>query len=807
MGSTVFFTTVTALIMHCFMSLALQQSIETDKYALLALKSHLSFGPDNIFLEKNWTAESSVCGWYGVACDDPRVNRVTGLSISCMGLTGSISSSVGNLSFLHSLDLSWNSFHGNFPEGIALLQRLQHLDLSNNLFSGAIPPSIFVSLSNLQSLRLKNNTFSGNVPMEVADLHSLTVLDLQFNLFSGPIPLGIFNLSSLEILAFTGNKVSGNLPMDICSHLPRLNGLYLWNNEFDGPIPASLGNCSQLEFLILSSNAFSGILPGEIGNLSSLVVLDIGDNQLTGSIPSEIGHLHRLQSLSLGNNWLSGIIPETVGGSLEIQELILNDNRIVGTIPDAICNLRNLSVLHLGMNSLGGYLPPGMGNLKFLRTIDLSRNSFTGKIPASVGTLPYLVNLSLAQNEFEGSIPEFQQIMSLETLDLSQNNLTGGVPQSLEALLYLKWFNVSYNRLSGQIPTGGPFRNFTASSFMSNAGLCGAPQFEVLPCSINHSKRRAHLIMHLFLGIFPASLVTAFLVFLFIRNRKKKIASVQNVESPDIKQKHISYSELQTATNRFGEGNLLALGSYSAIYECCLSDGTYSAVKVFHFKNARAARETFLTECDLLSRIRHRNLIEFIASCPRWDLDIGAIVLEYMPNGSLERWLYSHNYCLDISQRLDIMIDVASALDYLHNNYYFPVVHCDVKPGNVLLDEDMVGHLCDFGIAKLLSVRDGVVRTKTMGTVGYIAPDEIMQVVDCNLLRQDHQIANFEAEMQCVSTIMELALQCTATSPGERMNIQDVVSILKKLRSQIITQNCDRTPKSKRSETLCKSTS
>ncbi|GAY56236.1 hypothetical protein CUMW_170270 [Citrus unshiu] len=80
-----------------------------------------------------------------------------------------------------------------------------------------------------------------------------------------------------------------------------------------------------------------------------------------------------------------------------------------------------------------------------------------------------------------------------------------------------------------------------------------------------------------------------------------------------------------------------------------------------------------------------------------------ALVLEYMPNGSLEDCLYANNFNLDIFQRLGIMIDVASALEYLHFGHSNPIVHCDVKPSNVLLDDNMVAHLSDFGIAKLLS--------------------------------------------------------------------------------------------------------
>ena len=68
------------------------------------------------------------------------------------------------------------------------------------------------------------------------------------------------------------------------------------------------------------------------------------------------------------------------------------------------------------------------------------------------------------------------------------------------------------------------------------------------------------------------------------------------------------------------------------------------------------------------------------------------------------------------------MIDVASALEYLHNDQSESVVHCDLKPSNILLDEDMVAHVGDFGIAKILTENRDATQTKTLGTLGYIAP-------------------------------------------------------------------------------------
>ncbi|KAF3662365.1 putative LRR receptor-like serine/threonine-protein kinase-like [Capsicum annuum] len=155
-----------------------------------------------------------------------------------------------------------------------------------------------------------------------------------------------------------------------------------------------------------------------------------------------------------------------------------------------------------------------------------------------------------------------------------------------------------------------------------------------------------------------------------------------------------------------------------SVYKGVLRSGTAIAVKVF---NLDAAFKSFDTECEVLRSLHHRNLVKVITSCS--NLDFKALVVEYIPNGSLEKYLYSHNYFLDIKQRLSIMIDVACALEYLHHGCSLPVIHCDVKPSNVLLDEDMVAHLSDFGISKFLGEYESDLYTKTLATLGYIGPE------------------------------------------------------------------------------------
>ncbi|MCI38877.1 LRR receptor-like serine/threonine-protein kinase FEI, partial [Trifolium medium] len=119
-------------------------------------------------------------------------------------------------------------------------------------------------------------------------------------------------------------------------------------------------------------------------------------------------------------------------------------------------------------------------------------------------------------------------------------------------------------------------------------------------------------------------------------------------------------------------------------------------VKVLNLET-RGAAKSFMAECKALANMKHRNLVKILTCCSSVDYDgedFKAIVFEFMSNGSLEKLLHdiegSDNHNLSFTQRIDIALDVAHALDYLHNDTEQVVVHCDVKPSNVLLDDDFV---------------------------------------------------------------------------------------------------------------------
>ncbi|KAM7462648.1 hypothetical protein LguiA_030769 [Lonicera macranthoides] len=282
----------------------------------------------------------------------------------------------------------------------------------------------------------------------------------------------------------------------------------------------------------------------------------------------------------------------------------------------------------------------------------------------------------------------------LERFSVLSNQLGGVLPNSLGNLTRLRYFVVSRNHISGVIP----------SEFGSLFNL------EILDIGQNK-----------FEGEIPD--------FTGDMQKLQRLALNTN----------LSYEDLLKATDGFSSTNLIGVGSFGYVYKGILDrQDKMVAVKVLNLQQ-QGAWKSFTAECKALSNIRHRNLVKIITSCSSIDFqgnDFKALVYEFMPNGSLERWLNSSHetnngqdepHILNLHERVNIAIDVAFALEYLHYQCENPIIHCDLKPSNILLDKDMVAHVGDFGLAKILfpelsnAIQSSSIGIK--GTVGYIAPE------------------------------------------------------------------------------------
>ncbi|KAK7276389.1 hypothetical protein RIF29_17528 [Crotalaria pallida] len=699
------------------------------------------------------------------------LSSLVNMSLSKNHLEGVIPDALGKLSNLEVLFLGLNNLSGTVPHSLYNLSNIQSIDMGSNQLSGTILSNIHLAFPNLQHFLVGDNQFTGTFPSSISNLTGLQEFEIVLNFFEGPIPptlgslnkLYWFNIDSnnfgsarahdldflysltnctqLEFLSLGGNRFGGVLP-DVISNLT--TNLYYLNtrtNQIFGMIPEGIGRLTGLTTLYMGENFLQGTIPNSIGKLTNLVMLELDDNKLSGNIPPIIGNLTMLSEIYLYKNNFEGNIPFTLGYCSQLQTFSANGNYLSGNIPNqTFGSIKGLTNLDLSNNYLTGPIPSEFGNLKQLSVLYLSGNKLSGEIPMELGACTALTELILQRNLFQGSIPLFfVSLRSLDYLDLSHNNFSGTIPRELENLPFLNTLLLSFNHLHGEVPTGGVFNNMSAFSVAGNKDLCGGiPQLKLPTCpSLPSKKHNMALKRNIIVIIVIGGVLISFMCFMSVYCLHKKSKKLSSSPSMQKRYLRVSYGELHQATNGFSSSNLVGTGSFGSVYKGTLPHFEVPiAVKVLNLQSSGASK-SFIAECKALGKIKHRNLVNLLTSCSSVDYkgeDFKAIVLKFMPNGSLESLLHSNehesrNMNLNFAQMLSIANDVAHALDYLHHDSEQCVVHCDIKPSNILLDDDYVAHLGDFGLAKLLygatsdSNGDQSCSSTIKGTIGYVPPE------------------------------------------------------------------------------------
>ncbi|KAK4361211.1 hypothetical protein RND71_020163 [Anisodus tanguticus] len=698
------------------------------------------------------------------------LQNLTWLSLGSNQLTGSVPLSLFNISPLQRLVLTNNSLSGNLPVDICLsLPELTVLALSDNEFDGQIPLG-FHKCSKLQILSLSFNKFSGviprkivkltilsllylgEIPEEIGNLHNLEIMDAQNCSLSGPLPSSISNLTSLQSINLYGNKLSGTLPRDICLNMPDLRALDLGNNLFRGSIPKELGNCNSLSDLFLRENNLIGELPREIGSLPpdtglglpNLEELYLGYNNLTGAIANSLSNASNIFRLGIGYNNFSGPFPRSFGynpldGNLPASVGNLSSSldyvyaaysEIKGSIPSEIGNLSGLDFLFLQGNYLSGFIPRTIGNLDNLQALNLYDNKMiSGPIPEELCNLKNLGFLSLGYNELCCSIPAcLGNITSLRYIYLNSNKLTFSIPPSLWNLNDLLHLDMSSNFLRSSLPPEiGNLKVATKQTRRAYSGVIGE-HGRLGIIGLAHNKLS---------GGIPKSLVSL---------------------------SHLNY--LNVSYNRLsGEiptGGPFANFSYDSFLSnealCGASRLQIPACRSRKRKTIIASHQVDSSPATVHGRVSYHDL-------------------QQATNGfSTSNLLGSGSYGSVYKATFGSTIVAVKVFNLqMEGAFYNFDTECEVLRNLRHRNLTKVINSCsrvDFK-ALVLDLREWIKQSWLQ------AMDEI---IDPELMIPEE---NKTGKVQCLSSIMELALRCTADMPEERVNIKHVLAQLKTLKTML----------------------
>ncbi|XP_024517010.1 probable LRR receptor-like serine/threonine-protein kinase At1g56130 isoform X3 [Selaginella moellendorffii] len=685
------------------------------------------------------------------------------LFLDTTNISGPIPASLGRLSNLTSLSLWSNALEGDLPEEIGQLSNLVALSLQGNRLTGRIPDS-YGNLANLRILRLFNNELSGGISSSVFQgMTSLTYVSLRHNRFSGPIPdFGVgFSLSTVD-LGF---------------------------NEFSGPLPGSLGGLSSLTSLFIDHNRLNGSIPDSFGSLPALAQLDISHNMLGGSLQS-LGGNTQLMQLDVSFNFFNiSSAPASVPQQPNLNAYFnCVPSGSSGTCSSSPPGGRPFFAVNAGGNALSSTT-----GSRVQVAFDSDANSNNQSVGFFYGSGPGLWALEVSGSEggtlaFQGFINMTGAGGTEEGLYRSMRWSSSYIgyhgyslrPGNYTVMLYFAelvftepgyrifdvvlqgrvvWENLDIAREAGAQAAYVMSRNITINNsgsvsvelvykgrdrFSLNLGPWAVrnPGPIVSAISVvsvdyrgeggNSTSLSSGQIAGIALGSGAALLILVALLVYICKGKRAGVAASTTTNGPTNQQASLldaggifTYQELHDATGGFNDK--LGEGGFGAVYKGTLPNGTVIAVKQL-VKHSQQVEEDFKREISIISKVRHRNLLAVIGYS--LESDVPMLVCEFIPNGSLDKWLFRRREsALSWEARRAIAIGVSCGLAYLHDESNLRIIHCDVKPANILLDEDFNPRLADFGLARLYDEREShVTATRLKGTAGYLAPEYAMQL-------------------------------------------------------------------------------
>ncbi|XP_039136272.1 probable leucine-rich repeat receptor-like protein kinase At5g49770 [Dioscorea cayenensis subsp. rotundata] len=364
------------LLLFSMASLVFTNTDPQDDAALRSLMNEWANTPPS------WGRSDDPCGtpWEGISCED---SRVTVVKLSSLGLKGTLSGDVGQLTELKSLDLSSNTqLGGPLTPNIGSLTKLTTLILAGCSFIGNIPDELG-NLEQLSFLALNSNKFTGRLPASLGRLANLYWLDIAENQLTGPLPISRNKAPGLDLLLktkhfhFNKNQLSGTIPDNLFSSEMSLIHLLLDGNNFTGNIPQSIGYVQSLEVLRLDKNSLKGPVPTNLNNLTKVNELNLANNQLTGPMPDLTG-LTSLNYVDLSNNTFdSSEAPAWFTKLPSLTALVIEHGGLQGQVPQKLFSIPQLQDVLLDNNKFNGTLDMGDSISQQLQTVNFQNNLLT----------------------------------------------------------------------------------------------------------------------------------------------------------------------------------------------------------------------------------------------------------------------------------------------------------------------------------------------------------------------------------------------------------------------------------------------
>ncbi|PKA59775.1 putative receptor protein kinase TMK1 [Apostasia shenzhenica] len=713
--------------------------------------------------------------------------RVTQIQVQNLGLSGRLPNNFNQLSKLENLGFQRNNFSGPLPSfsGLSNLQYAylvsnQFDTIPSDFFSGltslleialdqnplnqssgwSIPRDLQAS-TQLRNLSLIQCNVVGELPDFLGTMPMLTALKLSYNTLSGELPASFAGLM-LEILWLNnqdGAGISGGL--DVLTTMASLTDAWLHGNGFSGPIPPAIGACTSLTRLWLNNNNLVGLIPRNLITLPRLQSLKLENNKLMGPIPDV-----KIANFTYSSNSFCESAPG-VPCSLEVTALLEflagvnyplklasswgGNDPCAGFWEGVSCSGGKVSVINLPNFNLSGSISPSLGELDSLVDVRLGGNNLSGSMPANLTDLKMLRLINVSANNLVPPVPKFSRSVTLLTdgnpLLKAPSSLPPSLPPSPTTTI-----SSPTEPVTPETPNSGKPSSFHSSTSIHHNGSAKVKS--------NHFDKLKIMII---VAVVVVLLILILILLIFVKRRGKKdstnastsvvvhpkdssdsdnrvklsvieasqcssstgsmLSRARSVEEGNLT---ISVQLLRSSTKNFAPENVVGRGGFGVVYKGTLHDGMRIAVKRMEADSlSNKALDEFQAEIAVLSRVRHRNLVCLLGYSIEGSERL--LVYEYLPKGALSKHLFQwRKLCLEPlswKKRLNIALDVARGMEYLHSLTKECFIHRDLKSSNILLDDDYRAKVSDFGLVKLAPNGNNSVVTKLAGTFGYLAPE------------------------------------------------------------------------------------